>query len=207
MKEAVIIVKRGDFAENIHRCHIVVVNNKGEVMFSRGNENHYTCLRSSAKPLQAIPLMLNHLDDLYGLTEREIAAFCGSLNGEPFQIDVVKSILKKAGLDESFLKCGAAYPSYKKAAEELKVKGIKPSPIYHNCSAKHAGLLLVCQYKGYDKETYFKPWHPVQKEIHEIVADYAEIAREEVKTVTDGCGLPVFFIPLKNIAIAYKILH
>jgi len=206
MQTLLIEVKRGSYPENIHRCHLTVVDREGKTIFKRGDENHFTCLRSSAKPLQAVPIMLNNLDKHYGLTEKEVAAFCGSLNGEPFQIEVVRSILQKAGVAEDFLKCGATYPSFKKAADELKLKGVKPAPIYHNCSAKHAGMLIVCQFKGYDKETYLKENHPLQKEIHEIVSDYAELKKDDIKLVTDGCGLPVFFMPLKNIAIAYKNL-
>ncbi|GAB4435774.1 MAG: asparaginase [bacterium] len=206
MKELLVLVKRGSYPENVHRCHVVVVDREGNTVFSAGKENYFTCLRSAAKPLQAIPIVIENIDRHFGLTERELASFCGSLNAEPFQVEVVREILKKAGLDESYLKCGASYPSYKKAAETLKAKGEKPAPIYHNCAAKHAGMLLVCQFKGYDKENYYKESHPLQKEIEEIVADYAELKREDVKIVTDGCGLPVFFMPLKNIAIAYKNL-
>lgn len=206
MREIFVLSKRGEFSECIHHCHAVLVNRAGDVIYSRGDENFFTCMRSSAKPLQAIPLMLNKVDEYFNLTDREISAFCGSLNGEAFQVEIVRSILKKAGIDETCLKCGATYPSYKKAKEELVVKGVKPAPIYHNCAAKHAGMLLVCVYKGYDKETYLNKNHPLQKEIHDIVADYAELAQDEVKIVVDGCGLPVFFIPLKNLAIAYKNL-
>lgn len=206
MKELIVQVKRGDYPENIHRCHLVVVDRYGNNVFQKGDGNYLTCLRSAAKPLQAVPIMLNNLDKYYGLTEQEVAAFCGSLNGEPFQIDVVRSILQKANVAEDCLKCGATYPSYKKAADDLRAKGEKPAPIYHNCSAKHAGMLIVCQFKGYDKSTYLKPEHPLQQEILEIISDYAELKKDEIKVVTDGCGLPVFFMPLKNIAIAYKNL-
>lgn len=206
MGEVLILVKRGVYPENLHRCHLSVIDKEGRSLFSAGNESYFTCLRSAAKPLQAIPIVINNIDRHFGLTEREVASFCGSLNAESFQVEIVRMILKKAGLDESYLKCGVAYPSYKKAADELKTKGEKPAPIYHNCAAKHAGMLLVCQFKGYDKETYYKESHPLQTEIHEIIADYAELKKDEVKIVTDGCGLPVFFMPLKNIAISYKNL-
>lgn len=206
MKEAFLHVKRGKFTENLHRCHIVAVDKKGEPIFVRGKEDYFTCLRSAAKPFQAIPLMLNNLDKYFSLEEKEVAAFCGSLNGEAFQIEVIRKILQKAGIDEGELQCGATYPSYKKAAEELKMKGEKPAPIYHNCAAKHAGMLLVCKFKNYDRKTYLKENHPLQQEILNIVADYSEVSPSDIGVVTDGCGLPVFFLPLKNIAIAYKNL-
>lgn len=206
MKEALLLFKRGDFVESFHRIHLVVLNSKDEVIFKKGKEDLLTCMRSSAKPFQAIPIVVNDIDKFYNLTESELAIFCGSINGEDFQVETVRKILYRAGLDESFLKCGPAYPSYKKYAEKLKSEGVKPAPIYHNCAGKHAGMLIYCKAKGLDIYNYYKESHPLQKEILKIISEYSEVKETDIKVVIDGCGLPVYFIPLKNIAIAYKNL-
>ncbi len=206
MKEGLVLIKRGDYVESFHRVHLVVVNDKGETIFTRGKEGLNVCMRSSAKPFQAIPVVIYDVDKTYGLTEEELAIFSGSINAEEHQVEVVREILRKAGLDESYLKCGPSYPSYKKYAEKLKAEGIKPAPIYHNCAGKHAGMLIVSKAKGYDLNSYFKEEHPLQQEILEIIAEYAEMKKDDIKLVTDGCGLPVYFMPLKNIAVAYKNL-
>ncbi|MCX7991949.1 MAG: asparaginase [Proteobacteria bacterium] len=206
MKEALLLFKRGDYVESFHRIHLVVVDSRGEVVFKKGKEDLLTCMRSSAKPFQAIPLVLENLDQVYNLTANELAIFSGSINGEDFQVETVRRILSKAGLDESYLKCGPAYPSYKKYAEKLKSEGVKPAPIYHNCAGKHAGMLIYCKAKGLDIHSYYKQDHPLQKEILKIVSEYSEVEDKDIKVVTDGCGLPVYFMPLKNIAIAYKNL-
>lgn len=206
MKEGLVLVKRGDYVESFHRIHVAVVDSKGELIFKKGKEDLFVCMRSSAKPLQAIPVVLHDIDKKFDLTEKELAIFCGSVNGEEFQIDTIRNILDKGEIDEGYLKCGPTYPSYKKYAEKLKSEGIKPAPIYHNCAGKHTGMLLVCKGRDLDLHNYYKIDHPLQREILDIVSDYSELKKDEVKVVIDGCGLPVYFMPLKNIAIAYKNL-
>lgn len=206
MKEGLVLVTRGDFVECIHRCHIVLVDKDSKIIYKRGDSNFLTCLRSSAKPLQAITALRTGIYEAYNLTQRECAALTGSLNGEMFQIETVKSILSKAGLTEDFLQCGAQYPSHRKTAEALKKEGIKPAPIFHNCSAKHAGMLLASKLKGYPLEDYLNPAHPLQKMIVKTVVEFCNIVKEDIKIVIDGCGAPVFFMPIYNLAVAYKNL-
>ncbi len=206
MKEALVFVTRGGYPECIHRFHIVIVDSKGDVIFERGDRNFFTCLRSSAKPFQAITAMRAGIVEKYGLNEEECSALTGSLNGEPFQIDVVRSMLCKGGLTESYLQCGAQYPSHRATAESLKREGYPPQPIYHNCSAKHTGMLLACKAKGYSLDNYLDFNHPFQREILKTVSEFTELDEKEIKTVIDGCGAPVFFMPLKNLAIGYKNL-
>lgn len=206
MKEALLLVKRGDYVESFHRIHLVILDSKGEIIYKKGKEDLLTCMRSAAKPLQAIPVVIENIDKLYNLAEPELAILCGSINGEDFQVELVRNMLSKAGIDESYLKCGPAYPSYKKYAEKLKSEGVKAAPIYHNCAGKHAGMLLYCKAKNLDLYSYYKKEHPLQEEILKIISEYSEVKEDEIKVVTDGCGLPVYFIPLKNIARAYKNL-
>jgi L-asparaginase II len=206
MKEALVFVTRGGYPECIHRFHIVIVDSKGDVIFERGDRNFFTCLRSSAKPFQAIAALRAGIMKKYGLSEEECAALTGSLNAEPFQIDIVRSMLNKAGLTEDYLQCGAQYPSHKATAESLKKEGYSPLPIYHNCSAKHTGMLLACKAKGYPLDNYLDFNHPFQKDILKTVLQFTELDEKEIKTVIDGCGAPVFFMPLINLAIGYKNL-
>jgi L-asparaginase II len=206
MKEALVFVTRGGYPECIHRFHIVIVDSKGDVIFERGDRNFFTCLRSSAKPFQAIAALRAGIMKKYGLSEEECAALTGSLNAEPFQIDIVRSMLSKAGLTEDYLQCGAQYPSHKATAESLKKEGYSPLPIYHNCSAKHTGMLLACKAKGYPLDNYLDFNHPFQKDILKTVLQFTELDKKEIKTVIDGCGAPVFFMPLINLAIGYKNL-
>lgn len=204
--EAKVLVTRGGFPECIHRFHIVIVDKNGNIAFERGDRNFLTCLRSSAKPFQALTALRAGIIERFGLTEEEIAILTGSINAEPFQVEVVRRILSKAGLDEGLLQCGAQYPSHRLTAENLKKEGKPPLPIYHNCSAKHAGMLLASKVKGYDLSNYLDFDHPLQIEILKTISEFSEIKEEEIKKVIDGCGAPVFFMPLINLAISYKNL-
>lgn len=204
--EARVLVTRGGYPECIHRFHIVVVDSKGNHVFGRGDRNFLTCLRSSAKPFQALTALRTGIIEKFGLNEEEIAILTGSINAEPFQVEIVRSILSKGGLDESFLQCGAQYPGHKLTAEKLKREGKPTLPIYHNCSAKHAGMLLACKAKGYDLENYLEFDHPYQIEILKTISEFTEMKEKEIKKVIDGCGAPVFFMPLINLAIGYKNL-
>ena len=51
----------------------------------------------------------------FGLEPREIAVMAASHSGEPFHVEAVRSILRKIGMDESALQCGAHVP-YDEAA-------------------------------------------------------------------------------------------
>ncbi|MCX7769758.1 MAG: asparaginase [Proteobacteria bacterium] len=204
--EAKVFVTRGGYPECIHRFHIVIVDKEGKKVFERGDKNFLTCLRSSAKPFQALTALRAGIVEKYGLTDEEIAILTGSINAEPFQVETVRSILTKGGLDEGYLQCGAQYPSHKLTAEKLKKENKPALAIYHNCSAKHSGMLLACKAKGYPLENYLDFEHPYQMEILNTVSEFTQLAIEDIKIVIDGCGAPVFFMPLINLAIGYKNL-
>lgn len=204
--EAKVLVTRGGYPECIHRFHIVIVDRKGDILFERGDKSFLICLRSSAKPFQALTALKTGIIEKFGLREEEIAILTGSINAEPFQVGIVRSLLSKGGLDESLLQCGAQYPSHRLTTENLKKEGKPPLPIYHNCSAKHAGMLLACKAKGYPLSNYLDFDHPYQIEILKTILEFTEMKEEEIKKVIDGCGAPVFFMPLINLAIGYKNL-
>jgi len=46
-------VHRGDFIESIHVAYAVVVNEAGEIVYSSGDPDYITCVRSTLKPFQA----------------------------------------------------------------------------------------------------------------------------------------------------------
>lgn len=204
--EGLVLVTRGSYTECLHRFHIVIVDASGDVIFERGDKNFLTCLRSSAKPFQAITCLKTGIAKAYNLTDEECASLSGSLNGEPFQVEIVRSMLKKAELSEDYLQCGSMYPTHKNSAELLKKEGKEPKPIYHNCSAKHAGMLLASKLIGFPLDSYLEFDHPLQKLILKTVSEFCEISESEIKNVIDGCGAPVFFMPLKNLALGYKNL-
>lgn len=197
---------RGEALENVHYGAISVVDENGKVLYAAGDPHHQTFLRSAAKPFQAIPVLKRRVDELYGLSGKETALFAASHRGETFHIEALESILRKTGIVEENLYCGPAYPLNEAArAERLRAHESKRR-IFHNCSGKHSGLIALCKHMGWDEETYYMPDHPLQKEIVATLAAIAEVPESSISLGVDGCGLPIFAIPLDKIAYAYMKL-
>lgn len=119
---------RGELVDQIHRGHIAVTDHTGRILWKLGDPERLTFARSSAKPLQAIPVAESGALEHYGITPQELAVICSSHNGEPFHVKAVESILHKAGLSPDQLCCGAEYPMYVPAEDALKIAGIPRRP-------------------------------------------------------------------------------
>lgn len=158
-------------------------------------------LRSCAKPLQAT-LLINYGIDL---TSEELALCCGSHAGEECHIRIARQILEKFDIDESLLKCGVHAPLARSMQDKMLLRGEKPTAIHNNCSGKHIGFLVICKKKGWDMTTYDKPNHPLQIAIRDKINQMCEV-EQPYPITTDGCGVPILSMPLKNMLIGYKNL-
>ena len=171
-----------------------------------GDPEGYVYARSSAKPFQALPLLLSGAADALGLTDEELAVACASHNAEEPHLRAVRSILEKAGLSEDDLQNGAHPPLYAPATMELACRGEEPEAIHGNCSGKHAGMLAVCVHEGWATSGYRNPDHPLQVWILEIVARVCGLEPDEILLGGDGCGVPTFGMPLTNLATGFARL-
>jgi L-asparaginase II len=180
-----VAVRRGDTVEARHVVHAVAVQD-GVVVAEAGDGGLVTFMRSSAKPIQALPLVRARPD----LEDREIAIASASHQADPQQIGAVRSLLAKAPAQEDELECGA--------------EGDPPSPIRHNCSGKHAGFLALSRAMGWDSRGYRLPEHPVQQTMLAEVAEAAGIREDEIPTAVDGCGVVNFALPLERMAFAFS---
>ena len=171
-----------------------------------GDAEGYIYARSSAKPFQAMPLVLSGVADALGLSDEELAVACASHNAEEPHLAAVRSILEKAHLSEEDLQNGAHPPIYAPAAAELARSGEEPRTIHGNCSGKHAGMLAVCVHRGWETENYRDPDHPLQLWILEIVGRVCGLERDEILLGGDGCGVPSYGMPLKNLATGFARL-
>ncbi len=151
----------------------------GAVVAAAGEPRLLTFLRSSAKPVQALPLVRARPD----LDDREIAIACASHLGGSEQIEAVRRLL-------------AAAP----AREDELETGPEPTPIGHNCSGKHAGFLALCRARGWESAGYRLPGHPLQRAMLAEVAAGAEVEETSVPMATDGCGVVTFALPLDRCA-------
>ncbi len=160
-------------------------------------ENLYY-LRSCAKPLQATLLIDSNID----LTSEELALCCGSHAGEECHLRVAESIMKKFRLNETMLKCGIHEPLSRTMQNKMIINGNKPSQLHNNCSGKHLGFLALCRKNNWDFETYDSPNHPLQLAIKEKINSMCGVEKEYPMT-TDGCGVPILSMPLKNLVRGY----
>jgi len=204
--EPLVEVTRGGLTESRHRGHVVAVEPGGRIVAQLGARETVTYLRSSAKPHQAIPLITSGAADRFNFDEREIALACASHNGEPIHTEIASSMLTKIGLGPEALKCGTHEPYNPDVARELREQGQLPNVLQNNCSGKHAGMLALALHLGAPAETYDEPSNPVQQEIGNVIAQFSEISIEDIAVGTDGCGVPVFGITVKAMALMYARL-
>jgi L-asparaginase II len=204
--EPLVEVRRGSITESRHRGHIAAVDGDGQVVAHLGATQTVTYLRSSAKPHQAIPLIASGAADSFGFTEQEIAVACASHNGEPIHTEAVASMLRKIGLDESALKCGTHEPFSREVARALRERGQWPNVLQNNCSGKHTGMLALALHLGAPTETYDQPGNPAQLLIGRTIAQFSGIPLEDIAVGVDGCGVPVFGITVRAMALMYARL-
>jgi L-asparaginase II len=167
--------------------HAVAVSG-GDVVEAAGDPALVTYFRSSAKPLQALPVVRARPD----LDDAEIAIACASHLARPEQLEPVRSLLAKADATEDDLECGTL--------------GLEagPTKLEHNCSGKHAGLIVLCRARGWPVEGYRLPEHPCQQELAREVAAAAEVDPASMPTAADGCGIVTFALPLERMAHAFS---
>ena len=154
MEPIVVEATRGAVVEARHLVHAVAVRD-GRVELAAGDPGLVTFLRSSAKPIQALPVVRARPD----LDDEQVVLLCASHLGAPEQVAVVRRILAAAPAAEDELECGP-----------------DPTPIEHNCSGKHAGFLALCRARGWDTPGYRLLDHPCQQAMVHEVADTAEVA-------------------------------
>ena len=204
--ESLVEVRRGSIIESRHRGYVVAVEGDGRVIAQLGEAGLVTYLRSSAKPFQVVPLIVSGAADRFGFTDREIALACASHSGEPVHVETVKGMLEKINLDETWLKCGTHEPFSREVARGLRLRGERPNVLQNNCSGKHTGMLALAIHLGAQPQTYDQPNNPVQIAIANTIARFADVAVEDIAVGVDGCGVPVFGVTVKQMALMYARL-
>jgi L-asparaginase II len=67
-------------------------------------------------------------------------------------------------------------------------------------------MLALCVHHGWPVADYLNPAHPAQELILGAVARMVGCPKGQIQVAIDGCGAPVFYVPLKNIALGYARL-
>src|SRR5687768_10770953 len=110
---AVVRVVRSGIEESVHPVDVAVVDAAGNITAAAGDPGRILFARSSMRPLQAsVSLSLAPFD----FPPAEVAVMCASHNAEPVHVQAVRSLLARAGVDESALQCPAMRPWDEEAA-------------------------------------------------------------------------------------------
>jgi len=192
---------RGEEIESQHIVYAVVINENEKTIFSTGDSNYITCIRSSLKPFQASTLIKYNGHEKFNLNNEELAILCASHSAEKKHTDTVLNILKKINCNHKDLECGT-HAAYDLDTRHIMIKKNIPfSSIHNNCSGKHAGMLALSKTLNIDYKNYIKKNHDVQKKISNNIFNYSKVKPTNISI--DGCSVPTPFYSLKTIAKMY----
>jgi L-asparaginase II len=183
--------------ESVHLGHVAVCDAEGRLLAWAGDPGRPVFIRSCTKPVQAAVSLAAIGDER--LSDGQVAVMCASHNGESVHLRAVRSLLRKGGLAEEALRTPADRPL--DAASAVGVR--RPASVFHNCSGKHAGMLLACVRAGWPTATYRGRSHPLQRRVLQTVR---LLTGTEPVVGVDGCGVPVHGVPLRDIATMYARL-
>jgi L-asparaginase II len=199
-------VTRGPLVESVHLGHAAVVTGDGRLVRALGDPDAIVFLRSSAKPFQAMPALLDGAAGRFGFTDAEVALACGSHEGEPLHVETARRMLEKAGLGPDALRCGLKPPLNEDEADALIARGERLTTLHNECSGEHAAMAALARHLGADLDAYIEGGHPVQRRVREVVARFAGVDADALATATDGCRIPTFAVPLRTAALMYARL-
>ncbi len=196
--QPLVIATRGNLDESFHSGAIAVVDKNGNLVASYGDPELIAYLRSSSKPLQALPLIELGGADHFQLTQKEISLTCASHRGMDIHVEVLEGLQKKIGVSEADLLCGTHPITDKPTSEAMVLRGEQPGQNRHNCSGKHTGFLAQAILRHVSTENYIELTHPVQQLVLKTFAEMVHLPEDEVYIGIDGCSVPVFGVPLRN---------
>lgn len=202
----IVEVVRSGLVESLHRGAVAVVREDGRLLAAAGDPSLEVWLRSSAKPFQLTPFVADGGDRAFRLGPRELAVAAASHSAEPFHVRTVEAMLARGGFSVADLRCGAHPPMRESTARDMVRRGLVPTSIHNNCSGKHAAMLLACRMRSEDPATYDRPEHPHQLRILSLLARVAGRSHASISLGVDGCSVPLFRLPLYNLALAYARL-
>ena len=207
MKQSIPFIEavRSGVVETVHRASIIAVDDKN-VIYSRGNPDVIVPMRSTSKPFMLGPLLNAAKNCGLYLSNAQICIMLSSHNGETIHRNCVQSILKLAECSTSDLNCGTHIPFFSWLYDDyFSTNELCERQLFHNCSGKHAGMLLLCKLLEICPKEYWLPNHKIQELITSSIKENLHISTSEYfSMITDGCGVPTYAITLKKLAEAYQ---
>ena len=192
-------VWRGPILESRHWGHALICDAQGKIVQAWGNPDEVILPRSSAKMIQAQPLVESGAADAFGLTEDRLAFACASHQAAPVHTAMVRTWLGELGLGEEDLRCGPEMPRDTAARLEIECAGGTACRVHNNCSGKHSGFLTLAKHLGAGPE-YLEIDHPVQRAVREAFEDVT--GEDSPGFGIDGCSAPNFATTMHGMARA-----
>jgi L-asparaginase len=183
---------REGIVESTHYVQATVSDHRGRVLSVAGKPDTTAFARSALKPFQALAVITTGTLERYELTDKDLAIMCASHQGKIEQARQAFNILWRSEIEPSKLQC--------------PIPAGKKSPLEHNCSGKHAGMLAVCKQRHWPLETYTQLKHPVQQLILGKIAELLGMPAEEFLGARDDCGAPTYLMELGQMATLYAKL-
>jgi L-asparaginase len=183
---------REGIVESTHHVEATICDDKGRTLLVAGSAETTAFIRSALKPFQALAVTTTGTLERFELTDKDLAIICSSHRGTTEQARQVFNILWRADIDPRALQCPIP-------------EGGK-SPLQHNCSGKHAGMLAVCRQRNWSVDTYLRYSHPIQQLILDKVAEILGMPGEELIGARDDCGAPTYSMQLGQMAHLYAQL-
>jgi L-asparaginase II len=201
-----VVVWRGPIPESRHRIQAVACDADGQLEAATDQPQILTTFRSAAKPFQLLPLVERGHADRWRFSDEEIAVMAASHTGSPAHVRLVSGILERIGLADRHLACGYHEPIDPESLAHVRSHPEDRSPLYNNCSGKHAGMLCLALSEGWPVEGYERAEHPLQQLMRRTVAECCGVPTESLAVAVDGCSVSVFGLPLSGMARAYARL-
>lgn len=183
---------REGIIESVHVGHAVVCDSRNRVLSVAGDAETATFIRSALKPFQALAVAAAGTLERYDLDDRDLAIMCASHRSRMEQVRQAFHILWKAELEPNQLQC--------------PIPEGKQSPLEHNCSGKHAGMLALCQQRNWPLDSYLHRNHPLQQFILTTVAELLNMPADEFIGAHDDCGAPTYLMTLSQMAVLFAKL-
>jgi L-asparaginase II len=193
-------VTRGEIVESRHRGMAVVVDGDGSVVMSLGEVETPVFPRSAVKSMQALPLVETGAADRYGFGNKELALACSSHSGEPGHMQLAGEMAGRAGLGEADFECGCHWSSEQKVLIDQARAGDKPNqlatiapastPAFSVCPAMPASITTAMSAMIISS----------RRPVRDVMADLTGSALGHDNCGIDGCSIPTYAAPLRNIA-------
>jgi len=203
MNDILVEVTRGNAIESRHSGAFCVVDTNNNIVMSKGDIDQSIFPRSSIKPIQALVMMECGAADDYGFSDEEISLACSSHNGEVTHVGTAQSMLNKLGLTKEQLQCGSHWPMNEEVGRALAMEGETPCTLHNNCSGKHSGFLAYLKHEKVNPTKYGNVDHPLQQQIRQALEDVCDVNLKDAPVGIDGCDIPTWALPLKNIAYGF----